>query len=647
MRHATLVTAIALGTLLAPTLARAQAPEIEMAADRSTVAVGEVFQLQIRVSSTGQSAIEQIQLPALDAFVVEGRSISRPMQFSFGFGQGPVVRQTTVYTFDLRARQAGRFTLPAVEARVAGVAYRGQPLTIAVLPAGSSPPPAVLQPLPPNVLSPFGPNPLVPGFPGLVPMPGVPTIPVQPLPSNGSPPPPDAISPENLTGAQFDEQLFVRTVLDKPRAYIGEQVTMTVYLYTRVGIRDLDVPQEPSTDGFWVEDLLGPIRRLEFRDQYVGTSRFEVAVVRKMALFPIAAGTITVSPMEVLATASTGGYFGSAQLRRSGVPVTLEVLSLPAQGQPPGFEASNVGRYEMEARVDRSTVQAGDAVTLTVKVRGEGNLRNLRLPSLASAPGLRIYDPQVHDTIAPSSDVMGGERRIEYLVIPESAGRYEIPSPSLTFFDPAARQYRTRAPAPIRITVTGTAGQVADAAPRSAGPAERAIRLSSDLRRHAPRLYETPWFVVAVVVPPVAFLGLLLGSALAGRRRESREKSRPKRAAAAARRLLADAEKARHAGDATACFAAVARGLGLFLDERLQRPVGGLTTEELRRLLEARGFPEDLVERLVGELENCDFARFTPEGGRAREMSECLGRARSLLEELDRVTVRPDPETRS
>lgn len=649
------VTAFALGVLFVPALARAQAPEISMTADRSTVAVGEVFQLQIRVSTTGQSAIEHIQLPALDAFVVEGRSISRPMQFSFGFGQGPVVRQTTVYTFDLKPRQPGRFTLAAVEAQLAGVAYRGQPLTISVVPAGAGLPPTSLQPVPQTPIDPFGPNPLFPGFPGfpgLTPIPGtpgvpaVPTIPVQPLPPNASPLVPDAIPPEGLTGAQFDDQLFVRTVLDKPRAYIGEQVTLTVYLYTRVGIRDLDVPQEPSTDGFWVEDLLGPIRRLEFRDQYVGTSRFEVAVIRKMALFPIQAGTITLSPMEVLATASTGGFFGSAQIRRSGVPVNLEVLPLPAEGQPPGFEASNVGRYELEARVDRSAVQAGDAVTLTVTVRGDGNLRNLRLPSLASAPGLRIYDPQVHDSIAPRGDVIGGERRVEYLVIPEAAGRWDVPVPSLSFFDPAAREYRTRAPAPIRITVTGSAGQIADAAPRAQGQSERTIRLSSDLRRRAPRLYETPWFVVAVAVPPLAYLGLLVGSALAGRRRERREKTRPRRAAAAARRILAGAEQARRAGDATACFAAVARGLHLFLEERLQRPVGGLTMEELRRTLEERGFPDELVERLVGELENCDFARFTPEGGRAREMTECLDRARGLVEELDRVAVRPDPEAK-
>jgi hypothetical protein len=108
--------------------------------------------------------------------------------------------------------------------------------------------------------------------------------------------------------------------------------------------------------------------------------------------------------------------------------------------------------------------------------------------------------------------------------------------------------------------------------------------------------------------------------------------------------VLASAEQARRSGDAAACFAAVARGLNLFLEERLQRPIGGLTTEELRRTLEARGFGDELVERLVRELENCDFARFTPEGGRAREMSECIERARDLVDELDRVVVKPDPE---
>ena len=125
--------------LLWAAAAAAQAPEIDMRADRDTVAVGELFQLQIRVSVEGESPLQHIELPSLDAFAVEGRSISRPMQFSFGFGQGPVVRQTTSYTFDLRAVRVGSFTLAPVEAVAGGQRYRGRPHPGPVVGVGPQP----------------------------------------------------------------------------------------------------------------------------------------------------------------------------------------------------------------------------------------------------------------------------------------------------------------------------------------------------------------------------------------------------------------------------------------------------------------------------------------------------------------------------
>ncbi|MBI2897767.1 MAG: protein BatD [Deltaproteobacteria bacterium] len=631
MTRGSVSLAVGLAFLGLGAVARAQAPEIEMTADRTTVGLSDRFQLQVRVATRGGVAAEHIQLPALDAFVVEGRSVSRPMQFSFGFGQGPVVQQTTVYTFDLRPRQVGSFTLPAVEARVGGITYRGQPLTITVTQGGGGLQPAPL--VPGRPFDPWGRNPLTP----LIPIQPLDQQPQHPGPTGGPP-------PEGLSGAQYDDELFVRAVLDKERAFIGEQVTLTVYLYTRVGIRDLDVPQEPGTEGFWVEDLLGPVRRLDFQDQYVGSTRFEVAVVRKMALFPIRAGELTISPMEVLATSSVGGFFGSGQLRRSGVPVSVDVLPLPAEGQPPRFEASNVGRYELDARVDRNQVNAGEAVTLTVTVSGEGNLRNLRLPALASSRMVRVYDPQVRDTIAPHGDTIAGQRVYEYLMMPGEAGRIELPRPALSFFDPTRRTYRTRTAPAITILVTGTPAVAAESPTRADSEAQlRPIRLQSELGRRSSRLYETPWFAAAVAVPPLALLGLVAGTALRDRRRGARERARPRRAHATALRVLRDAASRRRAGDATAFFAGVSRTLTTYLEERLSRPIGGMTMEALRQHLESRGYPENLVEELIRELENCDFARFTPEGTRAREMSECLDRARRLLATLDRVTPSAEP----
>ena len=68
---------------------------------------------------------------------------------------------------------------------------------------------------------------------------------------------------------------------------------------------------------------------------------------------------------------------------------------------------------------------------------------------------------------------------------------------------------------------------------------------------------------------------------------------------------------------------------------RLGEPVSGMTHEELRSVLRGRGMEEDLVRRVLDELESCDFARFSSAGGSASEMDACLGRVRGLLDAID------------
>ena len=102
----------------------------------------------------------------------------------------------------------------------------------------------------------------------------------------------------------------------------------------------------------------------------------------------------------------------------------------------------------------------------------------------------------------------------------------------------------------------------------------------------------------------------------------------------AAERLLAE-------GNAAAFFGEISHVLTTFLEAKLGQPVGSLTLPELRALLEARGFPEGLVDRLAQEIENCDFGRFAPRATREEEMKGALQRTRALLDDLDRV--RPAP----
>src|SRR5690606_25213348 len=80
------------------------------------------------------------------------------------------------------------------------------------------------------------------------------------------------------------------------------------------------------------------------------------------------------------------------------------------------------------------------------------------------------------------------------------------------------------------------------------------------------------------------------------------------------------------------------------LEAKLGRPVGSLTHAELGRALVARGMREELAQRVVDELESCDFARFSAAGIRGEEMESCLARTKELLGELDRFPATKEEE---
>ena len=70
------------------------------------------------------------------------------------------------------------------------------------------------------------------------------------------------------------------------------------------------------------------------------------------------------------------------------VPRRLVVKAPPIQGRPESF-AGAVGRgFSLEAAADRSVVQLGDPITLTLTVRGDGNLASIGLPRLDADGGL-------------------------------------------------------------------------------------------------------------------------------------------------------------------------------------------------------------------------------------------------------------------
>ncbi len=139
---------------------------------------------------------------------------------------------------------------------------------------------------------------------------------------------------------------FIRAVADKKRAFVGEQVTVTWYLYLAEPQSNFQPITQPKSDGFWMEEIpsTNPQGRLAFTDQVEGGQHYQVAVVLQRALFPLAPGKLTVTAME--AEVSRADFFGRPirPRRLKSEPLAIEAVALPREGQPAGFPTGNVGR---------------------------------------------------------------------------------------------------------------------------------------------------------------------------------------------------------------------------------------------------------------------------------------------------------------
>src|SRR6185369_9681689 len=86
------------------------------------------------------------------------------------------------------------------------------------------------------------------------------TAPPPPAPSAGTPAP--SAGAAAVTGdvappmSSAPGGNFIRVVTDKTRAFVGEQVTVTWYLYLTQRIDKYDTITEPRTDSFWSEDMV-------------------------------------------------------------------------------------------------------------------------------------------------------------------------------------------------------------------------------------------------------------------------------------------------------------------------------------------------------------------------------------------------------
>ena len=428
-----------------------------------------------------------------------------------------------------------------------------------------------------------------------------------------------------------DEPLFVIASVDNDQPYIGQQITYTSKIYRRSGFPHRVHYEPPTFAGFWNPRATEKEPPPEWERETVNSTEYDVRE-RRTILFPSVVETLNIEPGVLTANTSEG----SIVVESVAVPVDVRPLTM---GGPAGFMGA-VGRFEVSADVDTTTIRMNESVQLTVRVEGSGNINALPAPSWPEFQGWRVVESPA---IVRSEAVAGklvGSRTYERVLLPEMAGELAVPGISYVYYDPDLEEYAQTATSPIVISIAEVEGAPSVPPPVVGGERDEAVGGAKRIRAAPPALRKSGGAMTdSAVYWAMWCLPLLAiaGAAVLRRRRDaweaaladSRRRNALQNARSTLERVVAD-------GDDHSIAAADA--VLSYLSDRFVESLTGLTREALVERVMAAGITTELAQQVEDTLASGEAARYTPESPSAGHGEDRIRHTTQLLAELDGAT---------
>ena len=579
----------------------------------SAVVMGQQFQLTYTVNTEGATSLRTPDLSAFEVLMGPSSSVSRSMQIINGQTSSSY---SQTFTYVLMPKKEGTFNIGPGSIKIKNANYSSNSLVVKVLPpdkAGSA--------------SGGGRS------------------------SSGSS---GGGASQGSTSVGTNE-LFVRMNVSNRSVYEQEGFLVTFKIYSLYDV-DLDDIKFPEFEGFLAQDIdLNPQWTLE---NYNGRN-YRTAVFKQTILYPQRSGKITIGSGRFDAIAHVrvkrsgslfdelmGGGYQDIRKVLTTAPVTIDVKPLPS-GKPESFNGA-VGGYTMKATINSNQAKTNEAVTITVTLTGNGNIKLAKNPTVTFPNDFEVYDPKVETNIRTTTSGSSGTKTIEYIAVPRYAGDFEIPAIRFSYFDPRSGSYKTLTSEPFKLHVEKGPEGAASPAVSNYGSQESVKYLSKDIRYiktsrpHFVNARGEIFFGSFTYVLAYVLIALLFAVFFVIYRKQMKENAdlafvRTKRANKVALRRLKTAEKLMKEGSREAFYDEISRTLWGYLSDKLNIPQADLTRENIGNELASFGADETLAKDLMQILDTCEFARYAPSQASDaldtlyRQTADAIGRMENII----------------
>jgi hypothetical protein len=449
------------------------------------------------------------------------------------------------------------------------------------------------------------------------------------------------------------DNIYIRLEYDKSSAYVGEQITAWIKLYTQVDISGIDQQfKGPEFIGFYQQDVeLPPI---SLQREKVGDDVYSTALIKKVVLYPQKAGEITIEPFELLVEVQKqsrrhsqsifddffGPQYERARMNLTSKSVKFTIKPLPAN-QPAGFTGA-VGKFQISGSANPTLVKTNDAVTLKATITGKGNLKLIDNVKSNFPPTFDVFDPIRKAQLDKSTLGKSGKVSFEYTAIPRHPGTFVVSPFSLVYFDPEIKEYITLTTQSFEITVAKGEGDTTTVVSGNLSKEDIEL-LGSDIRyietktRLHPRsrfIFGSLWFFASFVIIFLMFLAILLIRRERIRRSSDMASYRNRRASRVANKRLRKAQQLLKENRKKEFYDELEQALWKYLADKLRIPFSELSKDRATEEFKHRFVSEELTQDFFNLIQSCEIARFAP-GGMESEMSDILNRSAAIVNKLD------------
>ncbi len=501
------------------------------------------------------------------------------------------------YTYVLRPTGSGKFNIPAASARIKGNEIYSESVSVQVAAAGA----ASSQSSPSSSQSQQ-----------------------QARPSGQS--------QASAAGIQ-DNDIFLKLELSRSKVVVGEPIIATLKLNQRVNIGGFENVTFPTFNGFWSQEIEAPTN-IEFEREVLDGQIYNSALLRKFVIIPQHEGQVKIDPAEMVCLinirVSPGGmsifdgFFDDYRTVRKKVStgeVTVNVSPLP-DGAPASF-GGGVGSFNISAALSRDSLKTHEAASLLVTISGRGNVSLLEAPKVKFPLDMEVYDTKISEKVDKGG--LSGSKYYEFPFIPRSHGEFVIEPIKYSYYDVDQGRYVTLETEPITVNVargneTDAGGVVIS------GPSQKDVRtLGNDIRfinTKNPDLMEKGKFMVGsalfwimgLLLAVLALVAWLVFRHVAARRADV-VGTRNRKATKMALKRLHLAGTFLKQNLYTAFYEELHKALLGFISDKLNIPVAELSKERISESLAAEGVDAGYVEKFIGILDACEFARYAPDAG--------------------------------